>query len=137
MVKKFSPPPRATLIRSSIRLPVGMKEALEEAMLAQGHSLKRRSNWIAAACQALLANDDHEELIKEEFFDGKTVALPLAMDSALVARIGAVAERISTHQRVFDRSSVIRTAITQAVMAAAGRQLLRSVPRGDTHEEAR
>ncbi len=136
MVKKFSPPPQATLIRSSIRLPVGMKEALEQAMLTQGWSLKRRSNWIATACEALLANADHEELIREEFYDGKTVTLPLAMDSELVAQLNQVAEQMTSTQRVFDRSSVIRTAITQAVLAAAGRQLIRTVPLGDTPEEA-
>jgi metal-responsive CopG/Arc/MetJ family transcriptional regulator len=134
MVKKFSPPPRTTLVRSSIRLPVGMKEALEQTMLAQGFSLKRRSSWIAGACEALLANTDHEELVREEFYDGRTVALPLALDSALVSQLGAVAERISTNQRGFDRSSVIRTAITQAILAAAGRQLVRSIPPRDTPE---
>lgn len=137
MVKKFTPPPQATLMRSSIRLPVGMKEALEHAMLAQGWSLKRRSNWIAAACEALLANADCEELIREEFYDGKTVTMPLAMDSELVAQLNLVAERMTTPERIFDRSSVIRTAITQAVLAAAGRQLIRGVPQRDTVQEPR
>ena len=131
MVKKFTPPARATLIRSSIRLPVGMKDALEHAMVAQHWPLKRRSNWIAATCEALLTNPDHDELIREEFFDGPTVTLPLAMNSGLVARLNATAERMSSPQRIFDRSCVIRTAITQAVLAAAGRQL-KGVPLRDT-----
>lgn len=131
MVKKFSPPPQSTQVRSSIRLPIGMKDALEQAMVGQGWSLKRRSNWIAAACEVLLGNEDREELIREEFYDGKTVTLPLAMDSELVAAINALADGMSNDARSFDRSSVIRTAITQAILAASGRQL-RRVPQGDT-----
>lgn len=100
-------------------------------MIGQGWSLKRRSNWIAAACEALLAHEDREELIREEFYDGKTVTLPLAMDSELVAAINALAERMTNPARNFDRSSVIRTAITQAILAASGRQV-RRVPLGDT-----
>jgi metal-responsive CopG/Arc/MetJ family transcriptional regulator len=132
MVRKFSPPPRTVLVRSSIRLPIGMKETLERTMLAQGVSLKRRSSWIASACEAFLAIPDHEELVREEFYDGRTMALPLALNSVLAAQLSAVAERISSEQRLFDRSSVIRTAITQAILAAAGRQLVRGVPPGDT-----
>lgn len=132
MVKKFTPPPRAKLIRSSIRLPAGMKDALEQAMLNQDWSLKRRSSWIATACEALLDNPDHEDLIREEFYDGKTVTLPLAMDSELVAQLNTVAERMTSVKRIVDRSSVIRTAITQAVLAAAGRQINLPVPQGDT-----
>jgi metal-responsive CopG/Arc/MetJ family transcriptional regulator len=132
MVKKFTPPPRAKLIRSSIRLPTGMKDALEQAMLNQDWSLKRRSSWIATACEALLDNPDHEDLIREEFYDGKTVTLPLAMDSELVAQLNTVAERMTSVERIVDRSSVIRTAITQAVLAAAGRQINLPVPLGDT-----
>lgn len=132
MVKKFAPPRRASQIRSSVRLPVGMKSAMEEAMVAQAWSLKRRSAWIASACEALLANEDREELIREEFYDGKTIVLPLALDSDLVLQMDQLAESMTGPQRIVDRSSVIRTAITQAVMAAAGRQLVRGVPPGDT-----
>ena len=132
MVKKFTPPPRSTLVRSSIRLPVGMKEAMEQTMLAQAWSLKRRSNWIGAACAALLDNTDHEELIREEFYDGRTVAMPLALDSELVSRLTAVADRMTTPQRTIDRSAIIRTAITQAVLAASGRRVVTGVPLGDT-----
>lgn len=132
MVKKFTPPPRVTLFRSSIRLPAGMKDALEQAMQNQGWSLKRRSSWIATACEALLDNPDHEDLIREEFYDGKTVTLPLAMDSELVAQLNAVADRMTSTERIVDRSSIIRTAITQAVLAAAGRQINVPVPLGDT-----
>jgi len=132
MVKKFTPPPRATLVRSSIRLPAGMKDALEQAMVAQEWSLKRRSSWIANACEALLAHPDCEDLVREEFYDGKTVTLPLAMDSQLVAQINALAEQLTSAERIIDRSSIVRTAITQAVLAAAGRQFIRPVPLGDT-----
>lgn len=132
MIKKFTPPKPVTLVRTSIRLPLGMKEAMEQAMRAQEWSLKRRSSWIAAACSALLANVDCEALIQEEFYDGKTVTVPLALDSALAAQIGALAERMTAPDRIIDRSSIIRTAITQAVLAAAGRQLIRGVPAGDS-----
>lgn len=131
--RKFAPPPQASQVRSSIRLPVGMKGTLEEVMVAQGWSLKRRSSWIASACEALLANTDREDLIREEFFDGATVAVPLALDSELVEAMDALAGAMTTTERTVDRSSVIRTAITQAVMAAAGRQLILGVSQGDTH----
>lgn len=101
-------------------------------MIAQGWPLKRRSGWIAAACEALLANIEREDLIREEFYDGKTVALPLAIDSELVAQMDALARRMTSPQRIVDRSSVIRTAITQAVLAAAGRRLTFTAPQGDT-----
>lgn len=130
--KKFAPPRQASQVRSSIRLPIGMKGALEAAMVAQEWSLKRRSSWIASACEALLANSDREELIFEEFFDGTTVTVPLALDSELVEAMDALAEAMTTSERTVDRSSVIRTAITQAVMAASGRQLVRGVSPGDT-----
>lgn len=132
MVKKFAPPPRATISRSSIRLPNGMKDVMEQVMLNQGCSLKRRSSWIAAACESLLADPDHEEFIREEFYDGKTVSLPLAIDTNLIARMDAVAARMTSPQRIVDRSSVIRTAITQAVLSASGRRLHTGVPLGDT-----
>ena len=130
MAKKLIPPTRTTPLRSSICLPIGMKAALDNAITTQGGSLKRRSSWIAAACEDLLANPQHEELIQEEFFDGKTLTLPLVLDSALVNRIAALAERMTSQKRIYDRSSVIRTAITQGVLAATGYQL-RSVPLGD------
>src|SRR5690606_33054742 len=105
---------------------------LEQAMVAQEWSLKRRSSWIANACEALLSHPDCEELVREEFYDGKTVTLPLAMDSQLVAQINVLAERLNSAERIIDRSSIVRTAITQAVLAAAGRQFIRPVPLGDT-----
>lgn len=135
MVKKFAPPPRATISRSSIRLPGGMKHVMEQVMLNQGWSLKRRSSWIAAACEALLADGEREEFIREEFYDGKTVALPLAIDTDLITRMDALAAQMTSAQRTVDRSSVIRTAITQAVLAAAGRRLNTAVPQGDTMAE--
>lgn len=132
MVKKFTPPARVKLIRSSIRIPAGMKVALEQAMQAQSWSLKRRSGWIATACEALLSNPAHEDLIREEFYDGKTVTLPLAMDSELVMQLNAIADRMTSADRIVDRSSIVRTAITQAVLAAVGRQINLPVPLGDT-----
>jgi len=140
MVRKFSPPVRATQSRTSICLPVGMKESLEQTMLATGWSLKRRSSWIATACADLLDNPDHEDLIREEFFDGKTVILPLTLDSVLMRNLDAVASNMTSPSRIVDRSSVIRTAITQAVLAAAGRRLrspsLAGVPLGDTQRDS-
>jgi metal-responsive CopG/Arc/MetJ family transcriptional regulator len=132
MIKKFSPPPRAVKARSSIRLPEGMKTTLERVMLDQGWSLKRRSGWVATACAGLLENPDCEALVREEFYDGKTTAVPLAMDAQLLARLDALAERMGQGGEGVDRSTIIRTAITQAVLAAAGRRIVRGVPRGDT-----
>lgn len=134
MVKKFAPPPRATVSRSSIRLPSGMKDTMEQVMVGQGCSLKRRSNWIAAACESLLADADREDLIREEFYDGKTVALPLAIDTDLVARMDSLAAHMTSPQRTVDRSSVIRTAITQAVLTASGRRLNTDIPRRDDNQ---
>jgi hypothetical protein len=112
-----------------------MKEAMERAMAAQGWLMKRRSSWIANACEQLLAHPDCEALIREEFYDGKTVTLPLSIDSNIVAKLNAVAERMTAPDRIFDRSAVIRTAITQAVLAAHGRQFIPTVPLGDTQQE--
>lgn len=131
MVKKFAPPPRASKVRSSIRLPAGMKDSLEQVMTGQGWSLKRRSGWVEAACEELLANPDHEELIREEFYDGRTVTIPLGMDSDLIIRMDTLADAMTSARRIVDRSSVIRTAITQAVLTAAGRRFS-AVPPGDT-----
>jgi hypothetical protein len=132
MVKKFAPPPRAVKARSSIRLPEGMKVGLERVMLAQGWSLKRRSSWVAAACEGLLQNPEREALIREEFYDGKTTAVPLAMDADLLARLDDLADSMSAQGRVVDRSAIIRTAITQAVLTAAGRRVIVGVPLGDS-----
>jgi metal-responsive CopG/Arc/MetJ family transcriptional regulator len=132
MVKKFTPPPRVVKARSSIRLPEGMKITLERVMLSQGWSLKRRSNWVAAACEDLLHNTDHDALIREEFYDGKTTAVPLAMDADLLQRLDTLAEQLSAQGKVVDRSAIIRTAITQAVLSAAGRRVVLSVPPGDS-----
>jgi metal-responsive CopG/Arc/MetJ family transcriptional regulator len=108
-----------------------MKNTLDQVIVAQGKSLKRRSHWVEAACEDLLQNPDREDLIREEFFDGKTLGIPLGLDSQVIERLDELAQRMTSATRIVDRSSVIRTAITQAVLAAAGRRLT-GVPAGDT-----
>lgn len=131
MVKKFSPPKRPTKITTSLRITPAMREAIEVAMTRQGVSLKRRSSWVADACRRLLQHPACDDLILESFYDGEGVVIPLTFDSQLKQTLEAKAQALSSDTQLVDRSTVIRAAITSAVIESSGMQFAKLVPRGD------
>jgi hypothetical protein len=131
VVKKFSPPKRPTKITTSLRITPAMREAIEVAMTRQGVSLKRRSSWVANACHRLLQHPACDDLILESFYDGEGVVIPLTFDSQLKQTLEAKAQALSGTTQLVDRSTVIRAAITSAVIESSGMQFAKLVPRGD------
>lgn len=132
MVKKFSPPKRPTKVTTSLRLPQGMKDSVELVMTQQGVSLKRRSSWVADACRRLLLHPACDDLILESFYDGEGTVIPLTIDSTLKHALEAKAKALSSGTQLVDRSSVIRAAITSAIIEASGMHFAALVPPGDT-----
>lgn len=131
MVKKFTPPVRPTKVTTSLRITPGMREAIETVMTQQGVSLKRRSSWVAEACRQLLRHPACDDLILESFYDGEGVVIPLTFDSQLKQTLEAKAQAVSTPAQLVDRSTVIRAAITTAVIESSGMRFAELVPRGD------
>lgn len=123
---KFSLPkaPDSTS-RSSIRVPKSMLLKIDIAMEQSGYNRKQRSKWIEDVTLAFLLRSDAPNLIAEEFIvPGSTEAIPVTLSNTLDEQINRVLERVLQEEAIRkDRSAVIRTAITQNLLASAGRQL--------------
>lgn len=111
--------------RSSIRVPKSMLGKIDEAMEQSGYNRKQRSKWIESITTTFLQRSDAPNLIAEEFIvPGSTEAIPVTLGNALDEKIIGVLERVLREEDIRkDRSAVIRTAITQDLLARAGRQL--------------
>lgn len=123
---KFSLPKAAdSSSRSSIRVPKSMLVKIDEAMEQSGYNRKQRSKWIEDITLVFLQRSDAPNLIAEEFIvPGSTEAIPVTLSNTLDNHINLVVERVLAEEDIRkDRSAVIRTAITQNLLARAGRQL--------------
>lgn len=111
--------------RSSIRIPRTMLEKIDQAMAQSNYNKKQRSRWIEDITQQFLLRSDAANLIAEEFIvPGSTEAIPVTLTSSLDERINQVLEQVIEEEGVRkDRSALLRTAITQHLLALAGRQL--------------
>jgi len=124
---KFSPPKTASraLRTSSIRIPTAMLAKIETDMSESGFNRKQRSQWINQVVLEFLQRSDCSNLIAEEFIlPGSTESIPLSitieLDEAMIKILEQVAEQELINK---DKSALIRTAITQRLMAKAGMQL--------------
>lgn len=123
---KFSLPKAAdSSSRSSIRVPKSMLVKIDEAMEQSGYNRKQRSKWIEDITLNFLQRSDAPNLIAEEFIvPGSTEAIPVTLSNTLDEQINSVLERVLQEEDIRkDRSAAIRTAITQNLLARAGRQL--------------
>lgn len=123
---KFSlPKPADNSSRSSIRVPKSMLVKIDEAMEQSGYNRKQRSKWIEDITLNFLQRSDAPNLIAEEFIlPGSTEAIPVTLSNTLDEQINSVLERVLQEEDIRkDRSAAIRTAITQNLLARAGRQL--------------
>lgn len=111
--------------RSSIRIPRSMLEKIDQAMAQSNYNKKQRSRWIEDITQQFLLRSDAANLIAEEFIvPGSTEAIPVTLTTSLDERINQVLEQVIEEEGVRkDRSALLRTAITQHLLALAGRQL--------------
>jgi metal-responsive CopG/Arc/MetJ family transcriptional regulator len=123
---KFSPPNmQDDITRSSLRVPKAMLPLIEAAMATSPYNRKQRSKWIEDITKKFLGRSDAANLIAEEFIvPGSTTAIPILLSTELDDQISSMVETVSKEEGARkDRSSVIRTAITQHLMAIAGTQL--------------
>ena len=123
---KFSlPKAHERIVRSSLRVPSTMLPLIDEVMANSPYNRKQRSKWMADITEQFLQRSDAPNLIAEEFIvPGSTVSIPVTISTALDVKINLMIERILVEEGSrSDRSSVIRTAITQQLMANAGMQL--------------
>ncbi len=113
------------ITRSSLRVPSNMLPRIEEAMANSRFNRKQRAKWIADITEQFLLRSDAPNLIAEEFIvPGSTTSIPVTLSPALSHTIDLMIERVLIEEDSrTDRSSVIRTAITQQLMANAGMQL--------------
>lgn len=123
---KFSLPKNSEeSARSSLRVPKTMLAKIDEAMEQSGFNRKQRSKWIESVTITFLQRSDAPNLIAEEFIvPGSTEAIPVTLSRTLDEQITKVLERVQAEEGIRkDRSAVIRTAITQDLLAKLGRQL--------------
>ena len=123
---KFSLPKTTdNTTRSSIRVPKSMLVKIDEVMEQGGYNRKQRSKWIEDITLIFLQRSDAPNLIAEEFIvPGSTEAIPVTLSSTLDLQINNALDRVLQEEEIRkDRSAVIRTAITQNLLAKAGRQL--------------
>lgn len=125
MVKFALPKSSSGITRSSIRVPTSMLSRIDQAMLAADYNRKQRSKWIEEITKKFLVRSDALNLIAEEFIvPGSTESIPVTISSSLDEQISNVIEQVWTEEKVrTDRSSIIRTAITQELLAIVGMQL--------------
>lgn len=121
---KFSLP-QPKVVRSSLRMPVMMLRQIDIAMRESPFNRKQRSKWIVFATEEFLLRSDAVNLIAEEFISpGSTESIPITIDYEIDQKINDVIAKVLEHENhIADRSSVIRTAITQKLMALIGIQL--------------
>jgi metal-responsive CopG/Arc/MetJ family transcriptional regulator len=123
---KFSlPKSRNGITRSSLRVPSSMLPKIDVAMLNAGFNRKQRSKWIEDITKQFLHRSDAANLIAEEFIvPGSTESIPVTISIELDESIDKIIEKVWVEEGTrADRSSVIRTAITQQLMAKVGMQL--------------
>jgi hypothetical protein len=123
---KFSPTTRkATDVSTSLRLPTMMLHRMMDIMQAQGYNKKQRMRWIAESLELLVQRNDVADLIAEEFIlPGTTTQIPIKLSEAQSAQIDSALQKTRQEEQVEkDRSSVLRTAITQRIMAHQRMQL--------------
>lgn len=124
---KFTLPNQAApqVLKSSIRIPVNMLTKIEKDMEESGYNRKQRNQWMIMVIGELLERSDYPSLISEEFIvPGSTESIPFIFPEELdVAMNKALEEVKSTENINKDRSALIRTAITQRLMAKAGQQM--------------
>lgn len=125
MVKFALPKSSSGITRSSIRVPTSMLSRIDQAMLAAEFNRKQRSKWIEEVTKKFLVRSDALNLIAEEFIvPGSTESIPVTISSSLDDQISNVIEQVWAEEKVrTDRSSIIRTAITQELLAIVGMQL--------------
>lgn len=125
MVKFALPKSSSGITRSSIRVPTSMLSRIDQAMQAAEFNRKQRSKWIEEVTKKFLVRSDALNLIAEEFIvPGSTVSIPVTISSSLDEQISNVIEQVWAEEKVrTDRSSIIRTAITQELLAIVGMQL--------------
>ncbi|MEM8500689.1 MAG: hypothetical protein AAF542_21930 [Pseudomonadota bacterium] len=100
--------------RTSICLPERMLDELHNCLDREGISRKRRSQWIEQAIDQLLASEDYQDIVLEEFIEeGGNQTIPLTVRQSLKATLTQV-----THgeQALIAISSVVRVAISQRIM---------------------
>lgn len=123
---KFSLPKAGSgIARTSLRVPSNMLPRIESIMEEAGFNRKQRSKWIEEITTRFLLRSDAANLIAEEFIvPGSTESIPVTISTELDGRIDQMIERVLAEEGAHtDRSSVIRTAITQQLMAKVGMQL--------------
>jgi metal-responsive CopG/Arc/MetJ family transcriptional regulator len=125
MVKFALPKSSSGITRSSIRVPTSMLSRIDHAMLAADYNRKQRSKWIEEITKKFLVRSDALNLIAEEFIvPGSTESIPVTISSSLDEQISDVIEQVWAEEKVrTDRSSIIRTAITQELLSIVGMQL--------------
>ena len=102
-----------------------MLERIDQAMATGNYNKKQRSRWIEDITHTFLQRSDAPNLIAEEFIvPGSTEAIPVTLSAELDEKINQVLEQVVREEGVRkDRSALLRTAITQHLLALAGRQL--------------
>lgn len=123
---KFSLPKGSEKItRTSLRVPTNMLQRIELAMTNSPYNRKQRSKWIVDITEKFLLRSDAPNLISEEFIvPGSTESIPVTLSTELDEKINKMIERVFAEEgERADRSSIIRTAITQQIMAGIGMQL--------------
>jgi metal-responsive CopG/Arc/MetJ family transcriptional regulator len=102
-----------------------MLEKVDQAMALGSYNKKQRSRWIEDITHQFLQRSDAANLIAEEFIvPGSTEAIPVTLSQELDEKINQVLELVIQEEGVRkDRSSLLRTAITQHLLALAGMQL--------------
>lgn len=123
---KFSLPKSGSgITRSSLRVPSSMLPKIDSSMLSAGFNRKQRSKWIEDITRQFLLRSDAANLIAEEFIvPGSTESIPVTISIELDESIDKIIEKVWEEEGArADRSSVIRTAITQQLMAKVGMQL--------------
>lgn len=116
---------KAAVVRSSLRLPSAMVVCIHENMKSNGFNLKQRASWIESVTEEFLSRPDTANLIAEEFISpGTTESIPISISSNLDEKIKQALENVQSEEGVEkNRSAVIRTAIIQRLLLAAGMQL--------------
>ena len=115
MVKGFRAPGETA--KTSIRIQKGVKSRIADRLKEQGLSIKARSAWVTKAVDQLMSLPDFEDIVADEFLAGESESLPYTSTTTFLDDIDSLAEKAKIATRInVDRSSVIRSAITQALI---------------------
>jgi len=120
MAKGFAAPSDSDpIVKTSFRVPKKLPGAIRDHFELIDLSIKKRTEWIIEISERFIQQSDAALIVAEEFtVRGETDLIPLRARQTFLDKMDQAARFFSEQANVdIDRSSILRTAIMQAIIS--------------------